>query len=852
MRTKLITLVVMLLSAMTINAAEPTGYYNSAMNKNKKALLQALSGIVGPHTKISYDGLWSAYRTTDVTLDGKYYWDMYATTKFPLGSKHCGSYSQVGDCVNREHSFPKSWWGGSKSDQYSDLFHLYPTDGYVNNQRSAYPFGECAGGTYVATVGTNKPLGKLGNCTFPGYSGKVFEPDDVYKGDFARTYFYMAAAYNSQIKSWTGGNMLAGNDYPVYNTWAINLLLKWHRQDPVSEKEINRNNAVYALQHNRNPFIDHPELAEYIWGDKKDQVWTGQAGDPDPVLTTPTAGTVIDMGVVRVGVPTDGDIEVKGTALTKDLTVSKGNPNSPFTPDRSVIRAIDANNGMNMTVDFESAEAGEFSDIIVISSDEVSVRVTVKATVVDGIPALDATNVTSNSFEARWTNADASTGNYTLHVTDAAGAELEGYPVEVKASAQRYMVSNLDPATTYKYYLTSGTDFSSNVVTVTTLEPEVIIELRAVSADDFVFNLEPGAQSPVIEGLLYTENVAEDVTVEVTGNFELSRDRREWSSSIELSAQGEAFYLRVADTAVAGTYNGLMTASTTTIDGYEADVAAYIAAPRNFVEGFESSPGGGYWTKEVQGDMCFWSFNNVGVWGTTSDHPHGEQSVRLGKNTNSSITMVEDKQGGAATVDFYACVYGSDSDAVLSLYYSTDAGATWVEVDKAIAVTSTEVHPTYTLNVSGPVRISIRQVSGSRVNIDDITITDMTTPGPQYDVCDVNHDGEVNVGDVNDILNTILAEQYIEVQDVNADSAVNVGDVNEVLNTILSLAAPRRPWDAVAVAGGIELTGVVGEIEVFDIDANLCATVNADTVVELPAGVYVVTTATDSKKVIVR
>lgn len=150
----------------------------------------------------------------------------------------------------------------------SDAFHIYPTDGKVNGQRSSFPYGECASGTTLPSCNGVDALGKLGKSTFPGYSGTVFEPVDEYKGDFARTYFYMAACYNDKIASWSSP-MLAGNSYPCYTTWAVNLLLKWNEQDPVSQKEIDRNNAVYKHQNNRNPFIDHPELAEYIWGDKQ-------------------------------------------------------------------------------------------------------------------------------------------------------------------------------------------------------------------------------------------------------------------------------------------------------------------------------------------------------------------------------------------------------------------------------------------------------------------------------------------------------------------------------------------------------------------------------------------------------
>ena len=146
----------------------------------------------------------------------------------------------------------------------SDLFNVYPTDKLVNNKRSKYPYGETNGEIYKSDNG----FSKLGTCTFPGYSGTVFEPNDQYKGDFARSYFYIATCYEDVFPRF-GGEMTAGNSYPGYKDWVIDLLLKWHRNDNVDSKEIDRNEAVQKKQHNRNPFIDYPELVEYIWGNKK-------------------------------------------------------------------------------------------------------------------------------------------------------------------------------------------------------------------------------------------------------------------------------------------------------------------------------------------------------------------------------------------------------------------------------------------------------------------------------------------------------------------------------------------------------------------------------------------------------
>ena len=264
---KLLLLAILYFFTIQIFAQEPTGYYDDATGKTGAELKTALFGIISSHTALSYSALWSAYYNTDAKPNGKV-WDMYSDVpggtppyEFTFGSGQCGNYSVEGDCYNREHSFPKSWFSEA-SPMVTDIFHIYPTDGKVNGQRSNYPYGEVSAPTWTSQNGS-----KLGPCTFDGYSGTVFEPIDEYKGDFARTYFYMATCYENKISNWSSA-MLDGTSYPAFTTWAINLLLKWDCDDPVSQKEIDRNNEVYDnYQHNRNPFIDHPEFVNNIWGE---------------------------------------------------------------------------------------------------------------------------------------------------------------------------------------------------------------------------------------------------------------------------------------------------------------------------------------------------------------------------------------------------------------------------------------------------------------------------------------------------------------------------------------------------------------------------------------------------------
>jgi len=242
----------------------PSGYYNSASGLTGSDLKTALYNIIKNPNVDSYDNLWDDFEQTDKKSDGTV-WDIYSNYTFHFTSDQCGSYSSEGDCYNREHSFPKSWFNDA-SPMYSDLFHIYPTDGYVNGQRSNLPYGEVGTATYTSSNGCKK-----GNNVYGSYTGTVFEPADEYKGDIARTYFYMVTCYENLVASWESNQagadaMLNGTSFPAFENWSLQMLMDWNTQDPVSQKEIDRNNAVYNIQGNRNPYIDHPEFVCLVWG----------------------------------------------------------------------------------------------------------------------------------------------------------------------------------------------------------------------------------------------------------------------------------------------------------------------------------------------------------------------------------------------------------------------------------------------------------------------------------------------------------------------------------------------------------------------------------------------------------
>ena len=291
-------------------------YYASAEGRSGDDLVEELQTIISNgHQVTSYSNLWTALRATDNTADG-YVWDMYSNCTFTWGSDQCGNYSSECDCYNREHSVPQSWFDGA-SPMYSDIVHLVPTDGYVNGRRSNYPFGEVGSATYTSGNGC-----KLGSSNFSGYSGTVFEPVDEYKGDFARIYFYMVIRYRDiDFTQGSGGGVMFtySNGKADLTTYSVNLLLKWHREDPVSQKETDRNDGIESVQGNRNPFVDYPALAEYIWGTNQGQAWYMAATATATDLVTPTAGNREILSQLTVA---DGQITLQAnTEETVEYTI---------------------------------------------------------------------------------------------------------------------------------------------------------------------------------------------------------------------------------------------------------------------------------------------------------------------------------------------------------------------------------------------------------------------------------------------------------------------------------------------------------------------------------------------------
>ena len=264
----------------------PNGYYNNATG-NGYVLKTQLHNIINQQYDQGYSAIDDFF--IDYDLDNYYennntILDIYSEDpiaadpyNFTPESDECGNYTSEGDCYNKEHIIPKSVFN-ENSPMQGDAHHLLPTDGRVNGLRGNYPMGRVDDNNLASQSGISNPTengSKLGdnlnNGYSAGYSGTVFEPIDEFKGDLARIHFYFATRYQNQISNWGGYAMFNGSSNQVFETVFLNILLEWHNMDPVSQKEIDRNNNIYyEHQGNRNPFVDHPEYVEVIWNPQQD------------------------------------------------------------------------------------------------------------------------------------------------------------------------------------------------------------------------------------------------------------------------------------------------------------------------------------------------------------------------------------------------------------------------------------------------------------------------------------------------------------------------------------------------------------------------------------------------------
>jgi len=423
MLKKGISVILLCMMVFTAFASIPTGYYNSLEGKKGAALKTELHNIICQDTThyLGYGSgkgnTWEGFYYTDRDLSNNSVIDMYSANIRFYPDPNPG-FTAFGSTIEIEHSVPKSWWGCDITHPdcpAKDLNHLYPADGSTNMSKNDNPLGVVSG-----TATTDNGVSKIGPAVYDGYTGNVFEPANQFKGDFARSYFYMATAYEHYARKWDTSkpeNMMQNNTYPVFKLWAQTLLLQWHRQDVVSLKETTRNDVVYGIQKNRNPFIDHPELIEYIWGNLTTVPYRLDGSITFPYLNWPNDNDTINLGNTFYLQTKDTTINLKGNNLTGNLTLTVGGINAAnFSLDKSSLSKAEAEAGTSFKLHYTANSLGNQSAILSISGGGITtVNLRLKTTATDEFAALPASNATNSSFLADWTPSSGAT-EYSLNV----------------------------------------------------------------------------------------------------------------------------------------------------------------------------------------------------------------------------------------------------------------------------------------------------------------------------------------------------------------------------------------------------------------------------------------------------
>ncbi len=490
------------LAGFTAAAAIPDGYYSSLNGKSGQALKDAIHELAIRHTTLSYGSLWAYFAETDCRDDdNSKVWDMYSDKTYYFRGGTSGVYG-----MHKEHSMPKSWWGGYDETQgyagYTDINHLYPSDGDANMAKSNHPLGE------VSTASFDNGVTKVGSPKTGqgGGSNSVFEPDDRYKGDFARTYFYMACAY--QHYTWKYTYMLTNNSWKSLNDWSIDLLCRWARNDAVSDKEVSRNDAVQKHQNNRNPFIDFPELFEYIWGNRQGEVFyvddtnPQPAYDGDPELITPTQGTVLDFGEIAIGKSLDYILYIKGRGLNNPLSLQLYRYDyEMFNISVNSVSRTAANSaeGYPLTITYTPTALGEHTTRLLISDGGLtgSVGVELRARCVpvptlSTLTALPANEINGTNYTANWVAANEQVDYYiitrTVYSKDNNEVTTETFTTGSDQETS-YVFTDRQPGETHTYsvqsYRLGYLSEPSNVITldasgITGIEADKPLQVLAV------------------------------------------------------------------------------------------------------------------------------------------------------------------------------------------------------------------------------------------------------------------------------------------------------------------------------------------------------------------------------------
>ncbi len=704
-------------------------YLRTVQGLNKGQLKTALHDLVQPRLVLSYGGgsnrTWSGFAVTDVMPDGSVR-DRYSDIRREFD----GQNAVTG--MNIEHIWANSWWGHTMNNAYCDLFNLYPADGSANGRKSNNPIGVVDGATSF-----DNGVTKVGKSS--SYSTDqlitAWEPADEWKGDFARTYFYMATTYQHMTNEWQTTEGLLTVDPTSWTTmrpWVYELMLEWAAADPVDDIERNRNEAIYGIQGNRNPYVDIPELADYVWGSRNEEVFYVDPTSTAPEVFVPVHDVSLDFGLQALSLGMSRQVMVRGRNLPTGLTATiEGNGFAMADADLTAQEVIA---GAPLTITSSATAGGVYDAMLILRGEgNYEQRTPLRMTVIDGVPAYPARDITSTvnsrSFLATWMDMHLPEGE--KYIIDVYTKDSEGerksfgtYPVELTDTFG--FVRNPAASTTYYYEVRTSQGLVSNEVQV---DIPAITPIFTASSSDMLFTAVPEKPSLPQNMKLNVLGISGySIVVSCPDPYEVSLDGETWSHELTLNSSQLEFQIRFAGAPYEGVYASEMTLLLPDVRELIVSLTASVDATKAFFESFELGNKGGYAEAAVTCNAATWVMNRALISGSEVFHNDG-RSVRM--QIGGSITMQDDKVGGCDSLWFYAGLYNKDTGVKLNVSYSLDGGMTWTPVAQDIAFNSGEwKRYGYEIKRDGLIRLKFATQDGNqnkRINLDDIQMSDFGT-----------------------------------------------------------------------------------------------------------------------------
>ena len=731
MRSKVLFLLITFCSSLLAQEQ----YYRKAEGLRGTQLKEALHDLIQPSYVLAYGGgvgkTWTGFWYTD-QMENMQVRDRYSNVVRYLNP----DMSAVSN-MNIEHIWANSWWGHIKNNAYCDLFNLYPADATANGRKSNNPIG-IVDGTVSYTNGVTK-VGKSSSYRADSLI-TAWEPADQWKGDFARTYFYMATCYSHMTSLWTtteGLLTVDPNSPLLMRPWVYNLMLEWAEADPLDEIEQQRCDAIYEIQGNRNPFVDYPELCYYIWGNKSDeQFYCSEEHGAE--IFVPAASEEIDFGLHPLSRPFSAKVQVRGRGLNEGASLAV--TDEYFTLNKATLSADEIHEGTDVSVSVSPTEEGTYTTMLLLEGSGYVQQTPLTVSFVDGIPAYPATDivcaVSSRRFNANWMNYQPD-ATYTLDVyTKDANGQPKAFGTYTTTDTT-YQVKNVLANTTYYYKVSIIEDgqptINSNEVKV---EMPEVAPVFSVSTEDIAFTATPGKPSAPAQVSVTAMAVPKYVMeVSTSAPFEISSDGETWSQELTLKGQNVSFFVRFGGGIEEGDYEGEVIVSTEGMDDKVISVSCNVDATKSFFEDFETGTKGGYAAAEVTCNAATWEMSNALLAG--DDNALDKKCVRMKGyvKTGSTITtpahimMTTDKVNGCDSLWFYAGSYGNDTGVKMTVSYSVDAGKTWTNVVTSLPVAEMKRYG-YKINMDGNIRLKFESenTGNKRVNIDNVQMNDWEDP----------------------------------------------------------------------------------------------------------------------------